>query len=43
MIYFWKEDEHAVYLMAIYFKGTKETMTVKEVEKLLRDISQDRE
>lgn len=43
MIYFWKEDENTVYLMAIYFKGAKETMTAKEVEKLLRDINQEQE
>lgn len=38
VIYFWKENEYSVYLMAIYFKGTKENMTAVEIERLLREI-----
>ena len=41
MIYLWKAGEFKVYLLSVYFKGEKEEVSKKEIERLLRKLNQE--
>ncbi|MFH1489896.1 MAG: hypothetical protein ABII06_13420 [Pseudomonadota bacterium] len=41
LIYFWKPGEMIIYLLLVYFKGEKAEITKKEIETLLKNLSQD--
>ncbi|KPK46343.1 MAG: hypothetical protein AMK74_00480 [Nitrospira bacterium SM23_35] len=43
LIYLWKAGEFKVYLLAVYFKGEKEEISKKEVERLLKKLNQELE
>jgi len=40
-IYLWKSAEMTVYLLAVYFKGDKPDVSKKEIEKILKKLSQE--
>jgi len=40
-IYLWKSGENSVYLLAVYFKGDKEDISKKEIEKTLKKLTQE--
>ena len=39
LIYFWKACQMKVYLLVVYFKGEKAEITKKEIEALLKKLS----
>jgi len=41
LIYLWKAGEFKVYLLSVYFKGEKEVVSKKEIERLLRKLNQE--
>lgn len=41
LIYLWKADEIKIYLLIAYFKGEKAEITKKEIETLLKQLSQE--
>ena len=41
LIYFWKAGEMKVYLLAAYFKGEKAGITKKDIETLLKKLSEE--
>ena len=41
LIYFWKAGEMRVYLLVAYFKGEKAEITKKEIESLLKRLSEE--
>ena len=40
-IYLWKSGEITVYLLAAYFKGDKQDVSKKEIEKTLKKLNQE--
>jgi len=43
LIYLWKVGQFKVYLLAVYYKGEKEEISKKEVERLLKKLNQELE
>ena len=41
LIYLWKSGEVTVYLLAAYFKGDKQDVSKKEIEKTLKKLNQE--
>ncbi len=43
LIYCWKDEEYIVYMLSVYFKGTQENITSKEIQALLIKLTQELE
>ena len=43
LIYLWKAGEFKVYLLAVYFKGEKEEISKREIERLLKKLNKELE
>jgi len=40
LIYLWKAEEKAVYMLAAYLKGEKQEISKKEIEEILKKLNQ---
>ena len=41
LVYLWQSGENTVYMLVVYFKGEKQDISKKEIEKTLKKLNQE--